>query len=65
MYGEAGFIDMYGEAEYRKMLGEEKTVKGIAGAQQHTRAHGVAMQFHLAAMPQNVTPQYVTVVTHP
>ena len=65
MYGEAGFIDMYGEAEYRKMFREESTVKGIAGEQQDAGAHGVAMQFHLAAMPQNVTPQYVTVVTHP
>ena len=43
-------------ADYRRFFGREKTVKGIAGAQ---------MQFHLAAMPQNVTPQYVTVVTHP
>ena len=51
--------------EYRRKFGGEKTVKGIAGAQQDAGAHGVAMQFHLAAMPQNVTPQYVTVVTHP
>ena len=65
MHGEAAFIDIYGEAEYRKMLTEEIFVKGIEGEQQNAGAHGVAMQFHLAAMPQNAIPQYVTVVTQP
>ena len=59
LYGEADFIEEYGEAEFRKMFREEGTVEGIAGA------HGVPMQFYSAGMPQNVTHQYVTVVTQP
>jgi hypothetical protein len=65
LYGEAGFIKMYGEEELRKMLREEGTVNGITDTQQHTGAHSVPMQFDSAGRPQNVTHQYVTVVTHP
>ena len=65
MNGQADFIQMYGEAELRKILSEQGNLEGIADTQQNAGAHGVPMPFYSSGIPQNVTHQYVTVVTQP
>jgi len=61
----ARFLQMHGEEESHKMFREKGIVQGIAGAQQHAGSHGIAMQSRFDGMPENVTPQFVTVMVQP